>query len=943
MGSFERWLAWSGSSDEEETATLWLGMGLVAAWLYRRRRLTDGPRLIQGALQAILSGSETSGRRLKWRPPVSYLGQEYLGVTSRRWLSIIRAVLSSRAPPAIGSQWQSPLRVHLLRAYSSLDDLRKYHDLLLKAPWALSLSMGLQTDVRPYFRWPIRFGYLQGQEPDALSQARTHWTTGTLADIYALDRSRSNCDLLWFEGTVRELVHALTCRNYSCKANIVVLKSGHDGEWNDDTRALAAKLLQAGAIVSLRKTEPSDQQGTRLNNFLKNFSHDDPVDVALAAGFQNVAYIWAADATAAFRLTDVVGTLNSSLKALPDAATLRYTDLEGMFINAAGGLDDSAGNRLSVRGIQLDVGNLVFDQESNGATRLAKASRAITAAAAEARPERVASDRHLQMYAYVGGVHHNEAVHGFPLGTETTLEIRIGLPDDKRWIAAKSAPKEFAQGHEYASLTVWLTEPNQLKAPMRCTITLPATGNSTTCEFRFQPIGSGLFDGRVSVVHRGRVLQTARLLASVPETHALGTIEGAPRFEELHAVRRSMAELDERRAFDLSIVTNHTAADEPRMVALAAHRAWIVNTQSIKEPIKTINILLTEVAERAKSYLNGLDGADGREFLVRLARQGAELHRALVGEQLSHSSNQLEVANEEYIQVVSTRSEGVIPFEFIYTFNLPHLNATLCPKWRSSVETGKCEGTCELHTNPKHQMHVCPMGFWGQQKVIERHIFSPQHTTEDKDLFLQSERERTTEELKLYGSVVIASSKNVHEDGRKMVVDALAPFPFVQATPVKDWAGWKAAVTADKPSLILTMPHADEELGEVSLEIGGEPKATMDIDTDYVRPDGSPVKPIVVLLGCDTAEATEDYSRHVQWIRARGAAVVVATISTVAGLQAPTAAALLAASILRRQGATFYLGEAIRDMRREGLLANHLIPLALVAYGDADWKLKVGA
>ncbi len=944
MGQFKRWAVWSHPLDMEDQATLWLGMGIVAAWLYRRKTRYDEERLIEIALQAALSASDSGRRRVNWRAPISYLRRDYLGVPAPIWLRAIHGALESRLPPDRDRPaWQTPLRIHLLRTSATPEELRKYYDLLLASPWALSLSLALQPAVAPNFRWPIRFGHLQSQEPSAFAQARTHWTTGNLAEVYALDRGRSNCDLLWFNGTAGELVRAVMLRNYSCKANILVVQHGQDGDWDNDARALAAKLLHAGAVVSLLKLETDDGQGTRLNNFLKEFSHNDRVDVALATAYQKVAWIWVSDATADFRLTDIVRKMDADLNALPSTATVDLADLPGLINDsAARRIGATAGAQHRARDMLLDIGNLVFDQESNGATRLATAARAIAAAAEKAGPDDHESDRQLQMYAYLDGKPYAEADNGFPLDAETTLQIRIGLPDNQRWKGARGAPKEFGQGNEYASLTVWLTEPTQLEAPMQRSLTLPVTGNSTTSNFNFRPRERGLFDGRISVLHRGRVLQTARLVAAVPLSRAYGSAEGAPRFEELHAVRRTMAELGQRRAFDLSIVTNHTAADEPRMVALAAHRAWVVNTQAIKKPIETINVLLTEVAERAKSYMNGLDSPDGRTFLVKLARQGAELRQALIGDQLSHPANQSGIANEEYIQVVSTRSEGVIPFEFVYTFNLPDQNAALCPKWRSSMQTGHCAGDCDLFTIPKHKMHVCPMGFWGQQKVIERHIFSPQHTKEDKDLFLQSERERTTEELVLNGSVVIASSKNVQEDGRKMVADALKPFPFVQAAPVENWAGWKAAVTAGRPPLILSMPHADEKLGEVSLEIGGVLMATMDIDTDYVRPDGSPVKPIVVLLGCDTAESVEDYSRHVQWIRARGAAVVVATISTVAGLQAPSAAALLVRSILRRQGAPFYLGEAIRDMRREALLANELIPLALVAYGDADWKLKVG-
>jgi hypothetical protein len=44
--------------------------------------------------------------------------------------------------------------------------------------------------------------------------------------------------------------------------------------------------------------------------------------------------------------------------------------------------------------------------------------------------------------------------------------------------------------------------------------------------------------------------------------------------------------------------------------------------------------------------------------------------------------------------------------------------------------------------------------------------------------------------------------------------------------------------------------------------------------------------------------------------------------------------------LLPDHGAPERLGEALRALKRKALSDNLLMPLCLVAYGDADWKLS---
>jgi hypothetical protein len=159
----------------------------------------------------------------------------------------------------------------------------------------------------------------------------------------------------------------------------------------------------------------------------------------------------------------------------------------------------------------------------------------------------------------------------------------------------------------------------------------------------------------------------------------------------------------------------------------------------------------------------------------------------------------------------------------------------------------------------------------------------------------------------------------------------------------KNWDEWEDHVKEYRPSLLIALPHTDGKEGNVTVEIGGKSVKTITLKDTHVFPP--PIKdrqaPLVALIGCDIAGTASEYGSHVVALRARGAGIVIGTIATVFGEHAAEVAGKLVEGLLvRDDGKPVRLGELIRTIRRNSLRDGLLMPLCLVAYGDADWILS---
>ena len=532
-----------------------------------------------------------------------------------------------------------------------------------------------------------------------------------------------------------------------------------------------------------------------------------------------------------------------------------------------------------------------------------------------------------------------EASEGFYAGLPAIVRVRIGAPE-QGWDAS---PSEFPIDRlppdlERWNLTVWLTEPDHLPQPLKRQISLPRDGNSTEAEFQFKPWGLPRFEGRLTVLHRGRVIQTAVLRAGVVLPEHPRAKNDAPTLGSEIVVRYRIGELDARREFDVALVANHDSQERPLLAAVSAKAAWVKDLKQIADIAKDINKLFDPVAQVVDDYADGLDGKNGVAFLIQLAGTGSWLYEYL-NTSLGDPANNPLTAQAEYIQIVSTRPDAVVPLELVYDYAVPDDDAVVCKHWRRAVRAGRCPASCS-HSSGKT---VCPLGFWGLRKVIERHAGTPDlEKNSNVLLYLQSEPGRTNDTLHLDGACVLGSSDRVQTADVTDLKKTLKQHCGKPPRYAKDWDEWETLVTKHHPTLLVALAHTDGKTSNVTLEIGGKRKRTITLRDTHVFPpptkDRQP--PLVALIGCDVAGTADDYGNHVLVFRARGAAVVIGTIATVFGQHAARVAQQLVAGMLPiGPPGPVRLGELIRDVRRQALLDNLLMPLCLVAYGDADWFL----
>ena len=962
---FDFWIRWGMNLSDADFAAAWLALGIAAGAarkppaakgdLARARAAAatpdDGLAIARDALTGALSVAAEQDQGVNWRFPDP---DDCVDADGRLPLSRIAPAAWAQAWGAAAGQAPAP-RLRVTNAPEDEPYLPWLRLLSEARPKVAAVSMAWQApNPQLVLAWPLRLGAVSAEGEAVIAAAREQWPSDRLTRRVGIDRDNANCDVLVHSGTLATLLSALAAQPFHCKANLVLVASASDAGGAavlKQIRAIAQKTNASGVLLW---TQPADARasGLALNAFINEFSHDLPLDQALHAAAQREpvgeASGWLTDAVAGLHLHALADTLVARAQALPAGTAIKVQGLNAHWVTRTAPVTTRAGGFAGaskampegyedVDTVQLDTSQLDYLGESHGASELATLGDALANARTTTKAETHRAARYLQQQSFVRRRgRYAPAAGGFVAGAPALVRVRIGPPQGK-W---QSAPAEFPAealppGYQQWRLTVWLTEARQLDEPLRKTITLPIDGASTECEFRFTPRSAGPFDGRISVLHRGRVLQTAALRGGVIADGATADAKAMPVLADIVPVRHRLGDLEGRRQFDLAFVTNHTSAGEPRAVALSADHAWISDVTKSLAVTQDINTALSKVAKSVADYTDGLSGEKGRALFVDLAKKGAWLQLYLVSNQIQRPGNRPDVAEQEYIQIVSTRSDAIVPFEFIYDHEVPDDDAAICPQWRDALEHGNCAQGC----NGGDPRRVCPLGFWGLRKVIERHQVSPELAAPGRELFLQSEPGRDTTDLPLGGTALFASSQKVPNAAQNTVTAALTQKLGLAPMQATNWSDWATMVGQARPHFLLALPHTDGTGANVTLEIGGTTIGTIQVKPAHVHPAKDDARPLVALLGCDTAGTANEYAEHVAVFRDRGAAVVIGTIATVFGEHAARVGVLLAQELLPNGAPPQRLGEAMRALKRRALLEDLLMPLCVVAYGDADWRL----
>lgn len=820
------------------------------------------------------------------------------------------------------------------------------------------------SDGRTDWRWPFTLATLPGDllaEP--LASLQLQFPPSWPFRFATASREDPRIEILAIGAGASDALARLLASGLRLRCCLVIVAGlGTDSVRTAEPllRALVARVSAEGVAVLDSGSSPQ-RFAERLNHFADELTHNKTLDVTLTEAFgPGVLLLLNRDLLALSHLDATVGRISQRLRRLPRNTEVQLSERSFDRLGLPRASMRPAAPGLSARAAPpepigtaapADMADAIdesraryrFESEANEASAVSELSRTVRDAETTAA-RRLAVPRHVQQKSFrkQAGKFVEER-SGYSVGQPVMVQVYIGPKRDKSIAAPTAFPEgKLPKNRETHRLQVVFHEPRQFDQPLLGEILLPREGDSNTADFVFTPRAQGRFEGRISVLHRGRVLQTVLLHAPVVDgpDKSPKTGPGITLDDEAH-VRHDWSDLGKRRQFDLAIVLNHTPAGEPTLTGVTGQRAWATKLDGIEQPVRKLNDLISAVAHSVADYGDGLDQGENPALLVKLARVGTNLYSLLYKDQLKNlATDGFDVGDTSvtYLQVVSARPDAVVPLEFMYDFNAPDPGATVCPQHRDALAKGRCPDPCARTAQPR--AHVCPMGFWGLKKVIERHIFDPNAATPaGAQVVVQVEAIDGRDRLDLSAGALVGHSQEVKAAEVGSLVKTLGATLGSNVPVVKDWDEWMSTVKNMHPALLVAFPHNEGKEEDVLLEIGGKKLYTLDLPSDYVRTPGeSP--PLVFLLGCDVAGTAQDFSSHIRFFRQAGAAVVVSTVATVFGAHAVRVGEAIVARLVQAgEPGKVRIGEAIRDAKRAALLDSVPMALCVVAFGDADWRL----
>ncbi len=833
-----------------------------------------------------------------------------------------------------------------------------------------------KSDGLTDWRWPFTIATLPGDPLSAaFSEEQSQLTRPWPYRFATADHDHPRSEILVLTGSLRDALAQVAKGRLRHRTSLVMLLGGIG-----ESRAPALQLLEtltaelSAEGVAILEPPPGlagAEAMPALRYFADALTHNFQLDMALRDTFANdVIALLNRDLVKLSRIGRVVDTLSVRLKRLPEkhALLLSESSIKKLRLKVeeappamAGSVDElppvimapTLPESHAVRAVrpvvlaarmEAERESYHYSSEMGEASALSEVSAQLHEKEADER-QLAETPRFIQhKLLRKSGSQFLEEQRRLEVGVPVMLKVRIGPQDDDWHVSPlqEPFPEHLLPKHKNL-LQVMFYEPVQMVRPMVREIVLPVQGASNEAEFVFAPSLASPFQGRITVLFHGRVLQTSLVLASVVKA---GTPEDpALRIERRieTRVRNSWSDLDSRRSFDMAIVLNHSTDQRPMLTALSGKRAWAKDLSGIDVPVAEINAELSNVANSIADYSQGLLTPGNDALFVRLARIGANLYsRLFLGQLQPTQSGGMNLEEEKYIQVISARPDAVVPLEFVYQFGLPKEQARICPRAVKALKNEKCPSPCMRAEKPRD--YVCPLGFWGLSKVIERHVFNPNlEIPGHEEISVQAEAEplEHRDRLELCRGALLGYSKEVPDDKVAVMVKLLKRRFKKSMCVASGWDDWRLAVNSSKPTLLVAFPHNQGSEEDIELEIHNDLLETLRLPTerDFVHMEGEPY-PLVMLLGCDTAGTAQQYASHIGYFRQAGAAAVISTIATVFGEHAALVGEKIVNSLLvAAKNKSGRLGDVLLDAKREAVAESLPMALCVVAFGDADWRL----
>ncbi|MGB5486619.1 MAG: hypothetical protein WBN06_04465 [Lysobacterales bacterium] len=373
-----------------------------------------------------------------------------------------------------------------------------------------------------------------------------------------------------------------------------------------------------------------------------------------------------------------------------------------------------------------------------------------------------------------------------------------------------------------------------------------------------------------------------------------------------------------------------------------------VSLQGSADVVKKINKTLFNATKglvrhsadhRGTSWVGDHD-EEAMKLLREMARYGNLLYQHLKVEGILERIS-------ETIQFVNLDESDIVPIEYVYDRGYPEEGSTLCEGFREAEDWNEifAAGQCSCSNRPQVKSNtLCPMGFWSLSKIIERQ--SRPRGTASTSGFVEPSGDSGG--ISLARHAVLAAAPNVKGldvNSIKSMLEETYPNRYKVAA---DWKEWETEIKNKSPRLLILLPHhGDATQGHTDfLEIGNQGQAPGDklyaglLSGDYVTSTLDEPGPIVLLLGCETAQSDLlPFHTFARDFLANRASIVVATQASVLGQHAAPVANEFIRQLLASKHAAGSFGKVMRDVRRKMFAGGYLMSLALVSFGDSDWKI----
>ena len=842
-------------------------------------------------------------------------------------------------------------------------------------PWVISelsraevkaRSVYLRVDrpsVEVGWQWPMRVGFLNDEDSTELAARLAEVVEGEkwmtpLVRIVDAEKGRG-CDMLLLPADLRPSLALAASLSAAIRADFVVVLGKPEGDathWYRMLEGLRATLRTSGVAIA---RVPQDDAQSWFASVIREVSHNNPVDVALFNCAREMRlhqpFISAARLLVDFSRVSRQMRRTATKLRRPGTKNLGIEVRSGSASESTLGVGtgmhslDEIGERLEERAEMAesagDPGPFMHETgAATGAVEIAEAAEMATAAA----PSDVAEERFIQARVFDNTVPENPLVRlrSFRAAAHHRILVRIGSPDAE-WLATSTGHffplASLPQEQDEWELRIVLSVAQSPDAPQLSRVILPRFGNSTEAEFfLFVPDGWTRVDARITVLHENRVIQTATINASVTgAAEETGKMLLIPEPEVV--ARASFDNLGLRQRFRTALVLNHSNDGVAGVMGVSDDKvARFTPGPSMLNELSNIDSLLDDVARNPIDFMGDLKAKPVVDLLRKLARHGSLLYDHIVKD---GGLDDIGLDDDGPLQVISAVADARLPIELVYSRKAPKTTARLCPRAAASLRKGKCDAAC---SKPGVEANfVCPLAFWGVQRVIERHAHNPKlaKVLAGSAFAVLSEPTESRNSLDLRKGGLVAGSQRVEKavaGGLGEICELIGKFTGSTLQPVSTWSKWAASVRKSGPPLLVLIVHTEESPEDETIprmEIGkAQWLPSADINEEHVVKKDSP-PPLVLLLGCETGVPEKQFADFVNRIRNCGAAIIVATGAKIHSVHAVPVAREFVDRIQKVDDADATFGEIMRAVRREMLADGMPMVLTLTAFGDADWRL----